>query len=316
MKKLLIIGFIFWIGFVFGQKEAMYTHYTYNLMSVNPAYAGLENQMTASLLHRSQWASIPGAPRFQTASIHAPFKENVGLGISFVNEHVGPERNIAIKGNYSYTLRSDEKVKVVLGLKAALNMMHINLIDLELDNPYDPAFLNNIQSVFLPNFGFGIIAYTKDYYVGFSIPDLIIHNYLNNTMFSSSNLLLPSKHYYFIGGAMLSVSHNIALKPSGYIRLSKSTTEGKMIDFEVDLSLIAVYNKTLHAGISIRREYSIAVLFGIKVLHDLELGYSFDLLYHNPLQRYNGGSHELVLKYDMPIKRKSRAIPCPTFQLY
>lgn len=316
MRKFLIVGFMFIVSLASAQKEDMHTHYTYNLMAVNPAYAGLENQLTAILFHRSQWAAFPGAPRFQTAAIHAPFARNVGLGLSFVNEQVGPERNIAIKGDYSYTLRSEEKVKVVLGLKAALNMLHINLIDLELDNPDDPVFLNNKQSVFLPNFGFGVIVYTKDFYLGFSIPDLIVHNYMNNTIFSSANLWLSTKHYYFIGGGLWPISHKLALKPSTYIRLSKSTEEDKTIDMEGDISLVLVYNNNLHGGFSVRTDHRVAALFGLKILPDLELGYSFDLFYAYKTDKYNGGSHELVLKYDMFIKHKSRPIPCPTFQLY
>ncbi len=314
MRRLLIIGFIFLINLAHAQKEDMYSHYTYNLMSVNPAYAGLENQLTAILFHRSQWATFPGAPRFQTAAINAPFGKNVGLGFSFVNEQIGPERNIAIKADYSYTIRSEEKVKVVLGLKAGLNMLHINLVDLELDNPSDPAFLNNRQSILLPNFGFGVIVYTKDYYLGFSIPDLIVHNYLNNTIFSSSKLWLSSKHYYFIGGALFPVSHSLSIKPSTYFQISRSIQDNKAVDIEADLSVILVYNKNLHAGISLRTGSRIAALFGLKILPNLDLGYSFDLYYTNKLQKYNGGSHELVLKYDMYIKRKSRPIPCPTFQ--
>lgn len=314
MKRILIIGFVLLMGSAFAQKEDMYAHYTYNIMAVNPAYAGIEQQLTAIILHRSQWALFPGAPRLQTAAIHAPFGKNVGLGISFVNEQVGPERNISIKGDYSYTIRSEEKVKVVFGLKAALHMMHINLVDLELDEPYDPAFSNNKQSILLPNFGFGIIAYTKDYYIGFSIPDLIVHNYLNNTIFSSSHLLIASKHYYFIGGVLLPLSHQIMLKPSGYLRLSRSLDETKLMDVEADLSIMAVYNDNIHAGISLRTGRSIAGLFGLKLMSNLELGYSFDLLYLNQFEKYNGGSHELVLKYDVFMPQKSRPIPCPTFQ--
>jgi len=314
MKKILIIGFVLIVGLAFAQKEDMHVYYTYNLMAVNPAYAGLENKLSATVLHRSQWAAFPGAPRFQTASIHAPLGKNVGLGLSFVNTEVGPERNISIKADYSYTIRSEEKVKVVFGLKAALNMMHINLVDLVLDETYDPAFFNNKQSVFLPNFGFGIMAYTKDYYVGFSIPDLIVHDYMNNTIFSSSKLLLSSKHYYFLGGALLPASEAITFKPSAYIRLSRSVDEEKLIDMESDISIMVEYKKFIHGGISLRTGNSIAGLFGLNILPDLKLAYSFDIFYTNQLEKYNGGSHEVVLKYNVEMKRKRRSIPCPTFE--
>jgi type IX secretion system PorP/SprF family membrane protein len=315
LKTFFAIGLVLLSNFLFAQREDLHAHYTYNLMAVNPAYAGLENQLSVTLLHRSQWAVFPGAPRLQTASVHAPFGRNVGLGFSFAREQIGPEQNIAIKGDYSFTIRSEEKVKIVFGLKAALNMLYINLIDLELDDPDDPSFLNNKQSILLPNFGVGIIAYTKDYYFGFSIPDLIVHNYLNNTIYSSSHLWISSKHYYFIGGAALPLSHKLLLKPSGYFRFSRSTQENKFIEIEAEIGIMAEYNSSFHGGFSVRTENKVAAFLGLKIVPDLDLGYSFDLFYFNKLQKYNGGSHEIVLKYDLYIKQRKRPIPCPTFQL-
>lgn len=297
------------------QQEAMYTHYMYNVMAVNPAYAGYENFFTATAIHRSQWISFPGAPRFQNFSVQSPVGKNVGIGLSFVNEQIGPEQNIAVKAYYSYTIRSEEKLKISFGLKAGLNMLRIGLNTLELDDPDDPAFRNNIESALLPNFGIGIFAYTDTYYFGLSIPDLILHDYMNNTIFYTSDLRLETKKYYFIGGASFPLSDRILLKPSSFIRLSRASVDKKNLSIEGDLSALFIIDNKFAGGFMIRSGDAIAFLVGMMITKDLEFGYSYDMTYSNKKIRYNGGSHEIVLKYSIKNNfRKKGSLACATFQ--
>lgn len=315
MKKILLLLILFNGGMAMAQQEAMYTHYMYNVMAVNPAYAGYENHMSATLIHRSQWTSIPGAPINQTFSLQTAMGKNVGVGLSFVNYHIGPERNIAIKAYYSYTIRSEEKLKISFGLKAGLNMLRIGLTDLELDNPDDPAFRNNIESALLPNFGFGIFAYTDSYYFGFSVPDLIQHDYLNNTIFSSSDITLDTKKYYFLGGASLPLSDRIVLKPSSFVSLSRAHPDSTNLVLDADLTALFIVDNKFAGGLMFRSGNAIAFLVGMMITKELEFGYSFDMTYTNKKVRYNGGSHEIVLKYNFKnrLNRKSGPLSCPTF---
>jgi len=320
MKKILLLLILFNGSMAFAQQEAMYTHYMYNIMAVNPAYAGYEKLFTATAIHRSQWISFPGAPRFQTFSIQTPIGKNVGAGLSFVNDQVGPERNIAIKAYYSYTIRAKEKLKISFGLKAGLNVLNIGLQQLDLDNPDDPAFFTNFQSTILPNFGFGVFAYTDNYYFGLSVPDLIEHDYINNTSFSSADLSLNSKKYYLMGGASFEISDQILLKPSAFIGVQFSPSDSTKIAIDADLSSLFIVNNKFAGGLMIRSGNSIAFLFGIMLSDELELGYSYDLLYSNPAANFNGGSHEIVLKYSLEnvfgsrTKRSRGRLACPTFQ--
>ena len=51
---------------VFAQQEQMYTHYDFNSLAMNPAYAGSKRTLVASALNRTQWATYPGAPNYQS----------------------------------------------------------------------------------------------------------------------------------------------------------------------------------------------------------------------------------------------------------
>ena len=73
------------------QQDAQYTQYMYNTVSVNPAYAGSRGHISIAALHRSQWVGLDGAPTTQTLNLHSPIGyRGVGLGISIVNDKIGP----------------------------------------------------------------------------------------------------------------------------------------------------------------------------------------------------------------------------------
>jgi len=76
----------------YAQQDAQYTQYMYNTISVNPAYAGSRGVMSIMGLHRSQWVGLDGAPRTQTFTLNTPIDENerLGLGLSVVNDEIGP----------------------------------------------------------------------------------------------------------------------------------------------------------------------------------------------------------------------------------
>ena len=92
MKKTVIIVFSLIFSYVANaQQDAMYTHYMYNTLSVNPAYAGSRGALSITGLHRSQWIGFEGSPITQTLTVHTPvLTKNIGLGMSLINDKIGP----------------------------------------------------------------------------------------------------------------------------------------------------------------------------------------------------------------------------------
>lgn len=66
---------------IFAQQEQMYTHYDFNSLAMNPAYAGSKRTLVASALNRTQWATYPGAPNYQSLAVHSPVSQALPLGI-------------------------------------------------------------------------------------------------------------------------------------------------------------------------------------------------------------------------------------------
>ena len=55
----------------FAQQLPQFSQYMYNMISINPAYAGSREVMVVNLLNRNQWIGVEGAPITQTLSAHS-----------------------------------------------------------------------------------------------------------------------------------------------------------------------------------------------------------------------------------------------------
>ena len=131
------------------QQDAQYTQNMYNTIVVNPAYAGSREAMSIFALHRNQWVGVEGAPVTNSLSINTPINESkVGLGLSVINDQIGPsvENNIAV--DFSYTIPASQKYKMSFGLKASANLLNVDFGKLKYQ-PGDPnLYEDNIDNKF------------------------------------------------------------------------------------------------------------------------------------------------------------------------
>ncbi len=273
------------------QQDAMFTHYAFNTLAINPAYAGSRDALTVTALHRSQWVSFPGAPMTQTLTMHTPFiSKNVGLGLSVLNDRLGPTNTTSLYADFSYRIKVNKKSWLAFGLKGGLNIRKADLVETIEAN--DPVFVNEEKSDYLPNFGFGLYYYTHRYYVGVSIPKLLENDFKSNDVQGSTNLGSEKKHYFLIAGAVFNLSKNIMLKPTGFLKVTNGAP------LEGDLTASFIFNNRFWVGGMYRSNDALGLLAGINITKQFSVGYSYDWSYTNTTFRYNGGSHEIMLRYD------------------
>lgn len=303
LKNLSLISFsILWYsGLVQAQQEPMYTHYMNNTLSINSGYAGTRDVITATLLNRSQWVGFEGAPTTQTFTIHGPIKsEKIGLGFSFVHDKIGPSNYTSANIDLSYILNLNSKSKLSFGMKTGVNAKQANLASLDLDNPVDVAFQNNINSKLLPNFGFGSYYYRKRFYLGVSIPRLLENDFNNNKTIGKTGLTNEQRHYFLISGAMLKLSENMDFKPTTFV---KFTSGAPLV---VDLTASFILKKKLLLGTMFRTGDAVGALLGYDFTEQFHIGYSFDWSYGLKTSKYNNGTHEIMLCYDFIIFDRGR----------
>ena len=118
-------------GVLFAQQDPHFTQYFENTLFVNPAYAGSRGALNITSVHREQWTGFDGRPQSSTLSIHSPMKnESVGLGLTLVNDAIGPMNQTMVYGDYSFTLKFSEKSHLALGMKAGVNLINLNTQEL------------------------------------------------------------------------------------------------------------------------------------------------------------------------------------------
>jgi type IX secretion system PorP/SprF family membrane protein len=275
------------------QQIPMYTHYMYNTLSVNPAYAGSREALSITALHRSQWVGFSGAPMTQTLTMHSPVaSEHIGLGLSFTNDKIGPVNNTSIFGSFAYIMQLTKRSKLALGLSGGTNILQADLEALDLDVEGDPAFVD-IRNRATANFGFGAYYSMKRFYAGLSVPNLIENNYSTVTLNNGSqSLAKEERHYFFIAGAMLDITPNVAFKPTTLIKYTPKAPS------QIDLTAAFVFNERLLLGGMYRSGDAVGALVGFNLSPQFYVGYSFDWSYGVRTFKYNQGSHEIVLRYD------------------
>jgi type IX secretion system PorP/SprF family membrane protein len=276
------------------QQAPMYTHYMYNTLAINPAYAGSRDALTITALHRSQWVSFKGAPMTQSLIMHSPLKNNnIGLGLSASNDRIGPVNNTSIFGSFAYKLILNSKSKLALGINGGVNILQANLTELELNNQSDPTFQKDINNIITPNIGVGAYFSQERFYIGLSAPNLLENTYLATDQSNGTQLIAKEqRHYFLTTGSKIQFSENLSLKPTTLIKFTPSAP------IQADLTASFVIRDQFFIGAMIRSNDAIGVLAGININKQFHLGYSFDLSYGLKSFTYNNGSHEVVLRYD------------------
>jgi len=280
------------------QQDPQYTQYMYNMNVVNPAYAGSKETLSLTALYRKQWTGLDGAPETITFSGHSPVTDKVGLGLSAIKDELGPIKETNVHVDFSYTLQVSETLKLALGLKAGATFHDVGLTDLELQDPNDPFFAENINNTY-PNIGAGAFFYGDNFYIGLSVPNMLksVHLDANGTKFGSEE-----NHYFATAGYVFQVSDNVKLKPSAMVKSAFTAP------LSFDANLNALFYEKFEIGASYRLEDSFSGLVGFQATPYLRIGYAYDHIV-SELDAVANASHEVILTFDVFFKKKSLRSP-------
>ena len=271
------------------QQDPMYTQYMYNTLSVNPAYAGSRDALSITGLLREQWVGIKGAPSTQTLTVHSPiYNDNMGLGLSVVNDKVGPVHQTMLFADYSYSIQATENSKLAFGLKAGINLLQADLTSLHSNQGNDQA-IYNVDNRLLPNVGVGIYYYSDKGYVGISSPKLLQQRISDGN--TNLNDDLQRRHYFLIGGYVFDLSESIKFKPAFLVKAVQGAP------LSIDLSGNFFFNDKFGIGLAHRFDDSFSGLLQYYITPQFRIGYAYDFT-TTELRHYNSGSHELMLSYD------------------
>lgn len=274
----------------FAQQDSQYTHYMYNTITINPAYAGSRGVTSIFGLHRTQWAGLDGAPTTNAFSIHSPIQNSrLGIGLSFVNDKIGAGDQSNIGADLSYSIPTSEKYDLSFGIKVSADLLNVDYTKLNRYDPSNPLFQNNIDNEFAPNVGAGVYYHSDQLYLGFSVP-----NFLNVRHFddNASAAVKDRLHYYLMGGYVFDLSPSVKLKPSVLTKIVSGAP------LQVDLSANVLLQDKVSLGLAYRWSAAATAMAGIQITDGLLVGYSYDFD-TTSLENYNSGSHEIFLRFEL-----------------
>lgn len=289
---------IFQMLYASGQQEAQFTQYTDNILYYNPAYAGAREMLNISTLHHQQWAGFSGAPMTTSLQIHSPLKyESVGLGLSLLNDKIGPINQSQINLDFSYSLRFKNKSRLSFGLKGMLNAINGDLSKLYTLDANDEALQTNYQNNLQPNLGAGFYYQSKRWFIGGSVPKILAKNPVSN-----SSLLAEQNHFYFMTGGYFTPSRMLKIRPSTMVKLTQNAP------LAIDGSIAFIFYDKLWLAANYRLNESGGIYAQVQLSKQFKIGYGCDIS-TTQLARYNFGSHEILLSYDFIYKKRALTSP-------
>lgn len=285
----------------YAQFEPQFTQYMFNEMFINPAYAGSREHMAMTLLYRNQWVGMDGAPKTQTFTAHSPLRnERIGVGLNVMNEEIGITRDLTFFGNYSYKIPTNFGF-ISMGVSGGMIHHTERLSELNIQEGGDNSFIGTPQ-VAVPNAGFGTYLYSRNFYVGLSIPRMLQNKVDANTGKANNRMNIDYWHYYLTGGYVLPVNDNLKLKPTFMV---KAVTGAPLI---ADVGVHALFHETFWLGASFRSGDSWAAITQFQINNQLRMGYSYDFT-TTELKKYSSGTHEITLGYDFSFNKKKVVTP-------
>ena len=284
------------------QQEPMYSQYMFNMLNINPAYAGSRGLSTATALYRNQWVGIQGAPQTSSFSFDAPIKEKkIGLAVQLYDDRLGIERSTGLKASYAFRIQLRESGTLSLGIQAGVLNYRANYSEVRTFQPNDPAFSQNINGI-LPSAAAGIYYNSDNFYVGISTPALLKTKISSDNSVDISSVTQRDLHLYFTTGFVLPLSEALVMKPSLLVK----AVSGAPVQFDLNAN-IWIQN-AIAFGFSYRTGDSYVGMVELQLSKQLRLGYAYDKTFSD-LGNLNTGTHELMLRMEFGLTEKSVASP-------
>ncbi len=335
MRNLSFILFLFLTMTAFGQDPEFSQYYAAPL-SMNPAFAGTASDHRLIANHRNQWPNITnGFVTYALSYDYSLHYLNSGLGLLVMTDKAGTAnlKSTTINFQYAYKLNLQDKWVLSAGLNFGLGNRNIDFsklvfgdqlaFDSDGGTPSDDPVISNLQGTTYFDFGAGMLAYNRTFWIGISTMHL---NEPNRSMIGDE-ALIPIKTSVH-AGVRIPLYHGVQKKDRTAALMPSFVYKQQGRFDQLDLGTYLLYEPVImglwYRGIPIQQNVldnisqdAVVVILGFQ-LSQIELTYSYDITV-SELGPISGGSHEVALKYKLDLatstrpRKKQRFLPCPTF---
>ncbi len=288
-RKISTLVCIITLGFAANaQQDPQFSQNMFLKLPVNPAFAGSNDAICATVAYRNQWVNFDGAPKTGLFTLDAPIRAiNSGIGLTLVTDKIGFDETFGVKLAYAYRAKLGSG-NLGIGVEGGIQQKSLsgNFI---YNDPNDPNIPLGGVSATVPDFGAGIYFNTEKFYIGASSSHLtegdIDYGQIKTSL---------ARHYYGMIGYTFDLTPSLALKPSVFVKSDEASTQ-------IDANMLLAYNNRFWGGVSYRLEDAIVAMVGMNITNDLKLGYSYDIT-TSSLNGFSNGTHEILLGYCFNVK--------------
>jgi len=271
---------------VSAQQTPTQAFWRQNLDMINPAYAGSTGKTEINVVgYKNEWTGIADAPSTQFMSAHGSFNENVGIGLSIMQDQVFIQQETNIFANFSYKLPIGDAANLYLGLKAGGSFFNVDFSRLATSDPLNTQ--GNVRN-FNPNFGLGAYYKADKYFVSLAAPRLLKaerFEEVNGLAQDASDALEASLG----AGYFYKLNDKFTIIPAIMARYVDGAPIG------IDANLSARFMNKFEIGGNYRLNDSFSALFSFEVAEMLDLGFAYEFV-TSDVSEYTKGGPEFMLK--------------------
>ncbi|MBA3664984.1 MAG: type IX secretion system membrane protein PorP/SprF [Bacteroidetes bacterium] len=279
-----MILFLLLIGNIvsFGQHDAAYAQYMFNGLIINPAYAGSNGALNATLSYKNQWTGFNNAPKTSAFGIHSPLKNSSSnVGLLAINDRYGLTTRNRVLASYAYRIKLNNTLNLSFGLQAGCEALRNDYSKLVTIESNDRSFTNLTPNSTYFVSGSGIYLNSDKLFLGISMP----------VMYSGNmNGLNTYKPVFMYSGYKFKLNSEFSLQPSVLVKYIKGSP------VQADFNCLFTYNEKIGIGASYRTNKTIIATAFCQVNKQFLVGYAFENNFSLSF-RLPKNSHELVLKY-------------------
>jgi type IX secretion system PorP/SprF family membrane protein len=284
MKIFKIILFIScFIAQSYAQQVPQFNMFWNNYSFYNPAATGLFYKHYAAVNARHQWIHFGCEPKTINAVYDFKWtKINSGIGINYLYDQLGFERNSEFTLNYSYQFDLKKDRVLSAGISFGFMGKQIDFSKLTALDPNDPLLypLPLQSGDVLFNINIGTAFKTPHLFVGASVMQL---NEYKSHMLNYKNI----RHYFIACSYNTDIGEKFNIKPGIFVMSDKAITE-------LNIDFITFYKKRIWAGLVFRETDAIGLMAGVDIKGKYRVGYSYYYL-TSKASINSRSSHEVVL---------------------
>jgi type IX secretion system PorP/SprF family membrane protein len=315
-------------------QDPEFSQYYAQPLYLNPAFSGTSVDHRFHANYRNQWPNITNA--FQTYAFSYDYnldQYNSGLGVLLLVDKAGSANLKSTQANfqYAYKVHINDKWVLASGLNFGLGFRSLDYNKLVFYNELDflqaggvpPNKRSDTDRVSYFDFGGGMLAYSRKFWLGFAVSHL---NRPNRSLIDEE-AQIPIKTTVH-GGVRIPLYHGL-FKRDRIAAIAPSFVYKQQGSFDqLDIGTYFLYEPVViglwYRGIPLQQNVddnisqdAVVVILGFQ-LEKIELSYSYDITV-SELGPISGGAHELALKFKVDLaaqvktRKKERFIPCPTF---